>query len=71
MTELGKNNNREWFQAHRDDYEHLLVEPAREFVVAMGECLKALGRDIHAESRVRGSIFAVNRDVRFSKDKTP
>jgi uncharacterized protein (DUF2461 family) len=34
LIELGKNNNREWFQAHRDDYENFLVEPAREFVVS-------------------------------------
>ena len=71
LTELGKNNNREWFEAHRGDYECHLLEPAREFVNVMGECLKALGADIHAEPRVRGSIFAINRDIRFSKNKTP
>src|SRR5207245_10819756 len=48
-----------------------LVDPARALVEAMGEELKALGSDIHAEPRVRGSIFAINRDIRFAKDKTP
>jgi len=71
LSELRKNNDREWFQAHREDYETYLVEPAREFVLAIGDCLNKLGSDIHAEPRVRGSIFAINRDVRFSKDKTP
>jgi uncharacterized protein (TIGR02453 family) len=71
LTELGKNNNREWFQAHRWEYDNYLVEPAREFVMAMGDCLRELDSGIHAEPRIRGSIFAINRDIRFSKDKTP
>jgi uncharacterized protein (TIGR02453 family) len=71
LTDLGKNNNREWFQAHRREYDGYLVEPAREFVMAMGDCLKELDRGIHAEPCIRGSIFAINRDIRFSKDETP
>ena len=71
LKELGANNNREWFQAHRSDYENYLLEPAREFVLAMGECLPKLGENIHAEPKIHGSIFAINRDTRFSSDKTP
>jgi uncharacterized protein (TIGR02453 family) len=71
LRDLGSNNTREWFQAHYDAYQAYFVEPAREFVLAMGECLPQLGADVHAEPKVRGSIFAINRDVRFSKDKTP
>lgn len=68
---LRENNTREWFQAHRDEYETLLLEPARDFVVAMGEELHAIGADVHADPRVTGSIFRINRDTRFSKDKRP
>src|ERR1700681_2431213 len=71
LRNLGDNNNREWFLAHRQDYAQYLLEPAREFVLAMGECLPRLGEDIHAEPKVRGSIFAINRDIRFSNDKRP
>jgi uncharacterized protein (TIGR02453 family) len=71
LREVGENNNREWFQAHRDDYETLLLEPARDFVVEMGEELRAIGADVHADPRVNGSIFRINRDTRFSKDKRP
>jgi HNH endonuclease len=38
-----------------------LVNPARQFVVAMGECLRTLDPDIHAEPKARGSILAINR----------
>jgi uncharacterized protein (TIGR02453 family) len=68
---LRAHNSREWFQEHRQEYEHVLLEPAREFVITMGERLKAFGDDIHAEPKVHGSIFAINRDTRFSADKTP
>jgi uncharacterized protein (TIGR02453 family) len=71
LRELGENNTREWFHAHREDYETLLLEPARDFVIAMGEELRAIGADVHADPRVNGSIFRINRDTRFAKDKRP
>ena len=71
LRELRGNNSREWFTAHRGEYETLLLEPAREFVVAMADWLPKLGSDIHAEPKVHGSILAINRDTRFSADKTP
>jgi uncharacterized protein (TIGR02453 family) len=37
----------------------------------MGSLLKNLSLGIHAEPRVNKSIFRINRDIRFSKDKTP
>ena len=71
LSELRGNNSREWFQAHRQEYEQHLLEPAREFVITMGGRLHTLAADIHAEPRIHGSIFAINRDTRFSADKTP
>lgn len=68
---LEKNNDKAWFDAHRDDYEAHLIEPAKAFVSAVGERLARKFPDVHAEPRVNGSIFRINRDVRFSKDKTP
>src|SRR6185503_15233546 len=71
LGQLRANNNRDWFQAHREAYERYYVDAAREFVVAIGPRLAELGEGIHAEPKVRGSIFAINRDIRFSPDKTP
>ena len=71
LRELGENNARDWFHAHRDEYETLILEPARDFVVAMGEALHGIGAEVHADPRVNGSIFRINRDTRFSKDKRP
>lgn len=71
LRRLRENNDRDWFQAHRGEYEALLLAPAREFVLAMGDCMKQLGPDMHAEPKIRGSILAINRDTRFSADKSP
>jgi len=71
LEQVAANNSKAWFDAHRADYEQYWLEPAREFVVAAGDELVSLSPDIRAEPRVNGSIFRINRDVRFSKDKTP
>lgn len=71
LRQLGANNTREWFQAHRATYEAFYVQPARELVVALGERLHQFGPDVHAEPKVFGSILTINRDVRFARDKVP
>ncbi len=68
---LSANNKAEWFNAHRADYEAHYIEPAKDFVVAVAGPLNNLAPGIHAEPKVNGSIFRINRDIRFSKDKTP
>ena len=71
LAELSKHNDKAWFDRHREDYQACYVEPAKAFVEAMAPKLKKLSADVHAEPRVNGSIFRINRDVRFSKDKRP
>jgi uncharacterized protein (TIGR02453 family) len=68
---LGNNNNKTWFDAHRDEFEKFVMEPARQFVTAMGDRLRRLSPSIHADPRTNRSIFRIYRDTRFSKDKTP
>jgi uncharacterized protein (TIGR02453 family) len=68
---LEKNNSKEWFDAHRADYQAFYVEAGTAFVDALGPGLKKISKTVSYESRVNGSLFRINRDVRFSKDKTP
>ena len=68
---LGENNTKAWFDAHRDDYETHYLAPAKSLVEALGDRLLKLAPGIRAEPRVNGSIFRINRDIRFSRDKTP
>jgi uncharacterized protein (TIGR02453 family) len=71
LRELRVNNSKDWFDAHRDDYEAYWVRPAKAFVVAAGQQLAELAPQIRAEPRVLGSIFRINRDTRFSRDPRP
>ncbi|MBU1167822.1 DUF2461 domain-containing protein [Patescibacteria group bacterium] len=68
---LQKNNNKIWFQNHRKDYDEELMDPAKIFVVEMGQKLLSISPGIESEPRVNRSIFRINRDIRFSKDKRP
>ena len=69
--DLSKNNTKEWFEAHRDDFENHVMEPSRQFVTAMGRRLREIAPRVVADPRVNQSIFKIHRDIRFSKDKTP
>jgi uncharacterized protein (TIGR02453 family) len=71
FDELRKNNTREWFQNHKKDYETCVKEPSVEFVITMGEKLRTIAPKIHAIPKVNKSLFRLNRDTRFSRDKSP
>jgi uncharacterized protein (TIGR02453 family) len=68
---ITKDNDKAWFDANRDLYDAGYVEPAKGFVAAIGPRLARLSPTVAYEPKVNGSLFRINRDVRFSKDKTP
>jgi uncharacterized protein (TIGR02453 family) len=73
FADLAKNNNREWFKEHKEQYKEAIQQPAQAFVLALGESLKLLCPGIEYDLRTSGvgSILRIYRDIRFSKDKTP
>jgi len=71
LAELGAHNDKAWFTANRDRYQAAYLDPATALVLIVGPALQDLIPGIAAEPRVNGSIFRINRDTRFSKDKTP
>lgn len=66
---LKKNNNREWFHANKKQYESAVKKPFYDFVEKMIDQLSALDKTIVLTPK--DCIFRINRDIRFSKDKTP
>jgi uncharacterized protein (TIGR02453 family) len=70
-ADLEKNNNKPWFEAHRDVYDGQVIGPAKLFVTALGERLRAIVPGIVAVPAVNKSIFRINRDTRFSLDPRP
>ena len=71
LSDLENNNEKQWFEAHRVDYEALFTTPALAFIKAMVTPITALDPNIRAEAKLNGSLRRIYRDTRFSKDKTP
>ena len=71
LKKLSKNNNREWFHSHREEYEKNFLLPAKICVIQLGDFLRNYIPNIIAEPEINKSIFRLNRDVRFSKNKSP
>lgn len=70
FIELAANNNKDWFDLNRKRYETFVKEPYKDFVQHMiAEISKIDGsfKDLEAKE----CIFRINRDIRFSQDKTP
>lgn len=68
---LKKNNDKAWFDAHRETYQKYLKKESEQFAKNLGEELQKIAPKLHVEPRVNGSIYRISRDIRFSKDKTP
>jgi len=64
LEAIRKNNNKEWFEAHRKEYEELILNPSRLFVVEMGEHLLALEPTINAIPKINKSLYRIYRDTR-------
>lgn len=70
-SDLATHNDKAWFDANRALYDREVLDRSRAFVSAMGTALERIAPDVHADPRVNQSLFRINRDVRFSKDKSP
>lgn len=67
LAGLERDNTKAYFDVHRDLYRRALLEPAKEFVVALGDLLTARGsKNLRAEPRIGGSIFRIANDLRFT-----
>ncbi len=71
FMELSIHNTKQWFDDHRKDYEDFVLEPSKSFVDAMGMFLKKISPQVQAIPKVNQSLFRINRDTRFSSDKSP
>jgi uncharacterized protein (TIGR02453 family) len=72
LTRLKRNNNRDWFLAHKDEYEADVRQPALRFIANFAAPLHQITPYLVADPRPwRGSLFRIYRDTRFSGDKRP
>jgi uncharacterized protein (TIGR02453 family) len=69
LSNLKKNNNKPWFDEHRKDYETAKADfytMVQELITAIAVFDEPIGL-----LEVKNCVFRINRDVRFSKDKSP
>lgn len=71
LADLAQNNSRDWFEANRARYEAHYKDAALAFIEALAGDMAVLDPPLTAQAKVNGSLRRINRDVRFSKDKSP
>ena len=72
LKELAANNDRDWFQAHKDRYEEAVRQSALRFIADFGPQVRSVSPHLVCDPRPSGgSLFRIHRDIRFSKDKSP
>ena len=69
LKDLSKNNNKPWFDANRKQYENAKTD----FAGFIQNIIDKHGKkdESVAHLKAKDCMFRINRDVRFSKDKSP
>ncbi|MBI9036917.1 MAG: DUF2461 domain-containing protein [Bacteroidales bacterium] len=69
LNQLKDNNNREWFQENKSEYE-LIRKDFIDFIRRLIEKISKFDKEIIFLSPLK-CIFRINRDIRFSNNKSP
>ncbi len=69
LKRLKKNNNRPWFQSHKDVYDESVKFPMQCLIASLSGRMEDIASEV--EFNPKKSIFRIYRDVRFSKNKAP
>ena len=69
LRRLKRNNNRPWFQKHKDEYEENVRFPMECLISTLGPKMADVAPDF--DFHPKKSIFRIYRDTRFSNNKTP
>jgi uncharacterized protein (TIGR02453 family) len=69
LRRLKRNNRREWFNAHRDEYEAYVRAPMIAVIERLAVDFRSFAPDLVASPK--RSLYRIHRDIRFSEDKKP
>jgi uncharacterized protein (TIGR02453 family) len=69
LKQLSKNNNKEWFDVNRKTYEICKTEFETVVKSVIDKCILFDSAILNLEAKK--CMFRINKDVRFSKDKSP
>ena len=69
---LARHNEREWFLAHKADYEEFVRAPFQRLLTDLQPAIAAISPHYRSDPKtVGGSMFRIQRDTRFASDKAP
>ncbi len=71
FEELARNNQKSWFDANRARYDQHVVGCFRGLLQTLTPALLKLNPHFEVGGKTNGSFSRINRDIRFSKDKSP
>lgn len=64
------NDRKEWFEAHKEDFRTLVLQPLQQLVVDLTPAALEIDSRFVVEPRTDRTISRIRRDTRFSKDKS-
>lgn len=70
LKKLKNNNNRDWFEAHKNEFNEAKLE-FEEFVQKLIGVISKFDKSVSPDLKAKDCVFRIYKDVRFSKDKTP
>ncbi len=71
FRQLAENNNKAWFDQNRERYEQHIVGGFRGLLRGLEPFLLKLNPHFETAGKTNGNLSRINRDIRFSKDKSP
>ena len=71
LRELARNNDRDWFEAHRAAWDEGIVPAMMSWCGELTDRLRDVMPALVFQPRIGGSLYRLNRDTRFSRDKSP
>lgn len=71
FRELALNNHKVWFDRNREHYERHVTGAFRSLLGTLEPFLLNLNRQFEVSGKTNGNFSRINRDTRFSRDKSP
>ncbi|MBI1983810.1 MAG: DUF2461 domain-containing protein [Acidobacteria bacterium] len=71
FQELSRRNNKAWFDRNRSRYEEHVNGGFRSLLVELEPFLLRLNPNFETAGKTNRNFSRINRDIRFSKDKSP
>lgn len=72
LRSLARHNEREWFLAHKADYDQHVRDPFLHLLTDLQPGLAQVSEHYRSQPGGNGgSLFRIHRDTRFANDKTP